>query len=107
MSAEDEDIIIEGVRENGSRFRPSDWSERLSAALAQFGRDQRLRYAAEVHPCVIRGQKCLVVSGDLKRKDPNAYRFILDFARSNALRIQYDRRTHPMPVPQERRHATA
>lgn len=107
MSSEDEGIIIEGVRENGSRFRPSDWSERLSAALAQFGRDHRLRYAADVHPCVIEGQKCLVVSGNLKARDPDAYRFILDFAHDNHLRIQYDRRDHALPVPQERRHATA
>lgn len=107
MSSEREDIIIEGVRENGSRFRPSDWSERLSASLAQFGRDQRLRYASDVHPCMIEGTKCLVVSGDLERKDPHAYHFILEFARANDLRIQYDRRGHALPVPQERRHSAA
>jgi hypothetical protein len=106
-SSEKEDIIIEGVREDGSRFRPSDWSERLSASLASFGRDHRLRYAADVHPCIIEGKKCLVVGGDLRRKDPDAYRFILEFARANDLRIQHDRRGHELPVPQERRHTPA
>jgi len=103
MTSEKEQIIIEGVRENGSRFRPSDWSERLSASLANFGSDQRLRYANDVHPCVIDGNKCLVVSGSLERKDPDAYRFILEFAQANDLRIQYDRRTDTLPVPEERR----
>ena len=104
MSSETEQIIIEGVRENGSRFRPSDWTERLSASLAQFGRDHRLRYARDVHPCMIEGKKCLVVSGNLEHKDPDAYHFILEFARANDLRIQYDRRSHELPVPEERRH---
>jgi hypothetical protein len=103
MNSDNEDLIIEGVREDGSRFRPSDWIERISASLARFGRDQRLRYAADVHPCVIQGQKCLVVSSALRKKDPDAYRFILDFAHDNQLRIQQDRRDHALPVPQERR----
>ena len=107
MSSDKEDIIIEGVRENGTRFRPSDWSERLSAALASFGRDQRLRYASEVHPCMIQGRKCLVVSRELRSTDPQAYDFILEFARANGLRIQHDRRSHGIPVPEDRRHSHA
>ncbi|WP_455205974.1 DUF3579 domain-containing protein, partial [Kaarinaea lacus] len=36
-------LIIEGVRENGSKFRPSDWPERISSSMAGFGSDNRLR----------------------------------------------------------------
>ena len=45
--------VIRSVREDGNRFRPSDWIERISASVAQFGPDRRLRYASSVHPQVI------------------------------------------------------
>ena len=73
--------------EDGRRFRPSDWVERLSTALASFGPDHRLRYADGVQPCFINGQKCLRVAGTLAENDPGAYRYVCDFARSNHLRV--------------------
>ncbi len=73
--------------EDGRKFRPSDWVERLSTALASFGPDHRLRYADGVRPCFIDGQKCLRVEGSLAEKDPEAYQYVCDFARSNGLRI--------------------
>jgi len=73
--------------EDGRKFRPSDWVERLSTVLASFGPDHRLRYAEDVQPCFINGQKCLRVESSLAEKDPEAYRYVCDFARSNGLRI--------------------
>ncbi len=96
-------MVIEGVREDGSKLRPSDWIERISSTLAEFGADHRLHYSPWVHPCVIQGQKCLVIERDLHEKDPAAYRYIMDFAEQNGLRIQPDRRTKQVPVEQERR----
>ncbi len=81
-------LIILGVREDGSRFRPSDWSERLSATLASFGPDHRLRYAPGVRPRIIRGQKCLEVDACLQEQNPAAYEYIMAFARANRLRIE-------------------
>lgn len=98
-----ERLVIEGVREDGSRFRPSDWIERISGTLAQFGADHRLHYAQGVQPCVIEGRKCLVVDRDLYSRDPAAFDFILGFARSNHLRIVEDRRTAQSEVGHERR----
>ena len=100
---QDSRLGIEGVQEDGRKFRPSDWIERISANLAQFGPDHRLRYAKSVSPCVINGARCLVVERDLYRKDPAAFEFILDFARSNQLRIVEDRRTEQQRVEQDRR----
>jgi len=101
---EDKDrLVIEGVRKDGSRFRPSDWSERIAATLARFGRDHRLHYANAVHPCVIDGTKCLVVERDLHVEDPAAFEFIMNFARTNDLRIVTDRRERDEPVGHERR----
>lgn len=96
-------VVIHGIKEDGSKLRPSDWIERLSSTLASFGQDQRLQYSASVKPCVIEGQKCLVVSRCLAESDPQAYQYIMSFAQSNHLRIQMDRREGeralPCPVP--------
>ena len=73
-------LVIEGIREDGSRFRPSDWIERNSATLATFGPAHRLRYARGVQPKVINGQKCLVVDNLLREEDPSAYEYVLAFA---------------------------
>ncbi len=85
-------LVIHGVREDGGKLRPSDWIERISSTLASFGPDQRLHYADSVQPCIIEGEKCLVVARGLSNSNPAAYDFIIDFARSNRLRIQFDRR---------------
>jgi len=90
--ANDERVVIHGTREDGSRLRPGDWVERLSSTLASFAADRRLRYNASVKPCVIDGQKCLVVARCLAEVDPQAYQFIMSFAESNRLRVQIDRR---------------
>ena len=90
---EDEDrLVIRGIREDGSKLRPSDWIERISSTLASFEVDHRLQYSESVQPCVIEGEKCLVVARGLAESNPAAYDFILGFARSNQLRIQTDRR---------------
>ncbi len=98
-----EAMVIEGVREDGSKLRPSDWIERISSMLAEFGPDHRLHYSPWVHPCVIQGQKCLVIERDLRDKDPVAYQYIMSFAEQNGLRIQPDRRTRDESVEQDRR----
>ncbi|MFQ5487224.1 MAG: DUF3579 domain-containing protein [Gammaproteobacteria bacterium] len=96
-------LIIDDQGEGRKKFRPSDWVERISASLANFGADQRLRYSEHVQPCIIQGQKCLVVSRRLNETHPELYEFIMHFATSNRLRIQEDRRMAPRPVPRERR----
>ena len=101
--AESEQYVIHGVNEDGVRLRPGDWIERISSTLAQFGADNRLVYSKSVKPCVIEGQKCLVVARCLEQTDPQAYAFIMEFARSNRLCVQIDRRRDeralPCPLP--------
>ena len=89
---EDEFVVIHGVKHDGVKLRPSDWIERLSSTLASFGKDQRLRYDHSVQPCIIGGEKCLVVARGLSDSNPAAYDFLMEFARSNDLRVQIDRR---------------
>ena len=100
---EDERWIIESVKVDGNRFRPSDWIERISTSLATFGKDHRLRYDHEVQPCVIQGQRCLVVGKRLSERNPELLAYIMKFAEDNQLRIQEDRRSMDLPTSVERR----
>lgn len=84
--------IIRGVTDDGKKLRPSDWIERLSSTLASFGTDQRLQYSKCVAPCIIKGEKCLVVARTLELANPSAYEFVMGFAKSNKLSIVEDRR---------------
>ncbi|MDH5183102.1 MAG: DUF3579 domain-containing protein [Gammaproteobacteria bacterium] len=85
-------IIIEGVTEEGSTFRPSVWAEMICSNLATFGSDHRLKYDRGVHPCIIDGKKCLVVARELQDDDPEAYQYIMDFAQMHSLKVARDRR---------------
>ncbi len=86
-------LIIEGIREDTQKvFRPSNWAERVSAVLASFGSDHKLRYSEFAQPCIIDGKVCLIVAKGLEDSDPEAFGFIMRFARENHLRILEDRR---------------
>ncbi len=100
-----ERLIIESVNLDDKKFRPTDWVERIASLWARFGRDQRLRYAPSIYPCVIGGEKCLVVEKGLQTRDPAAYAFILQFATHNRLKVHEDRRAQASPAPNERRDA--
>jgi hypothetical protein len=89
---EEEILVIHSTRVDGGKLRPSDWIERISSTLASFGEDHRLHYASSVQPCMIDGEKCLVVARGLSESNPGAYEFIMDFANSNKLTIKPDRR---------------
>jgi hypothetical protein len=89
----EEKWVIRGVTEEGKKLRPSDWIERISSTLASFGNDHRLQYSNAVAPCMIDGEKCLVVARNLDEVNPDAYAFIMGFAKSNQLCIIEDRRS--------------
>lgn len=81
-------LIIEGVRENGAKFRPSDWPERLSSKFGVFGRDHRLHYDPAVYPRVLDGKKVLAVALSLQWQNPLMFKEVIKFARDNDLRIR-------------------
>ncbi len=80
-------IVIEGVTEDGRTFRPSDWIERISGSLSTFGMDRRIRYSHYLQPQIIDGGKCLVIDPELKKVNPSAFSFLMDFAKGNKLKI--------------------
>ena len=85
MSTASAAIIIQGITRTGRAFRPSDWSERLCGVLSTFGGDHQMRYSPYVRPMLMDGVRCVCVEEELRRVEPRAYRFLLDFAADNEL----------------------
>jgi len=79
-------IIIEGVTESGEEFRPSNWAERMSGKLSTF-RNHRISYSPMLQPMMKGGNKCIVLDSKLKESNPELYNSILEFAKTNKLRI--------------------
>jgi hypothetical protein len=88
MNTSSKDVIIKGVTTGGKIFRPSDWAERLSSAVATFGADNRMNYSPYVQPVTRDGVRCVAVNAAYEQVAPQAYRFLMDFARDNDLVIE-------------------
>ena len=82
------EFVIQGLTLDGKPFRPSDWAERLCGVMSAFGGDHRMQYSPFVHPVTANGVRCVVVDVRLEQVEPMAYRFLLSFARDNALQIR-------------------
>lgn len=79
-------IIIEGITESGNQFRPSDWAERISGTLSTF-HNRRVYYSPLLQPLYRSGYKCVALDPSLKETNPDLYQSILNFAKSNNLKI--------------------
>lgn len=79
-------IIIEGVTEEGDKFRPSDWAERMSGSLCTF-KHHRIHYSPMLHPGIHDGNKCVVLDTVLQKTHPDLFEYILDFAKKNRLKM--------------------
>ncbi len=88
-----EEFFILGLTSDGRQFRPSDWAERLCGVMSCFrpegsgGRHAHLQYSPYVRPTMLNGVKAVVVNGDLKKIEPLAYHFVVDFAKDNDLQV--------------------
>ena len=85
------EFVILGVTKDGKPFRPSDWAERLCGVMAAFGGDHRMQYSPFVHPITVNGVRCVVVDRRLEQIEPMAYRFLVNFAKDNELRVREGR----------------
>ena len=83
-------VILHGLTQDGRKFRPSDWAERLCRAVASYDKNRRITF----HPCVslasINGIKCVVVEASLEQDDEMLFEFLIEFATENKLKIEYD-----------------
>jgi hypothetical protein len=82
------EFVILGLTKEGQPFRPSDWAERLCGVMSAFGGDHRMQYSPFVHPITSNGVRCVVVDVRLEQIEPMAYRFLLNFAKDNELRVR-------------------
>jgi hypothetical protein len=92
MFAGSPEIVIQGVTESGHPFRPSDWAERLCGMMSVFGEDRHLTYSPYLKPIIAAGVRCVVVDVSLEELDPAAFRFLMEFAKDNALKLRPGRK---------------
>ena len=81
-------IIIKGTTEDGRKFRPSDWAQRLATAVGSQGADRRIHYHPKVKIATIDGINCVVIEQSLEDEEPMLYSFLLEFAGSNKLELE-------------------
>ncbi|SSY70725.1 GNAT family N-acetyltransferase [Alysiella crassa] len=84
---EPDEIIIHGTTSKGKVFRPSDWAERLCGILSSFNKDNRLSYHEWVQPVVMDKIRCVAIMPKLQEINPSMFRFLMDFAADNDLRV--------------------
>ena len=80
-------IIIKGMTEDGRKFRPSDWAERMCGALCTFGLNHRINYSPLLHPTTIDGIKCIEVDTCIEESNPEMFSYIMNFAKNNQLAV--------------------
>ncbi|MDP1935363.1 MAG: DUF3579 domain-containing protein [Nitrosomonas sp.] len=104
MKSEPEEWLILGVIPNGRPFRPSDWSERLCGALASYDNHGRWVYSEHAQPIIHEGQMGVRIKTVLKNSNLGAYKFIMDFACDNQLKVVSRRKViylnEPAAVPE-------
>ncbi len=79
--------IIEGYTEDGKKFRPSDWIDRIASMMASYGKSHRLVFSDLLHPERYQGQKCLIIDTELEVKNPQMFEYVMYFAKSNNLKV--------------------
>lgn len=95
-------FIIYGITNEGQRFRPSDWSERLAGVMSQFrppgSTGGYLTYSPYVVPTVVDGIRSVVVDFRLRELEPLAWNFVCEFASDNHLKTA-EREAPPRDKP--------
>ncbi|MBC7858497.1 MAG: DUF3579 domain-containing protein [Burkholderiaceae bacterium] len=88
-----DEFFILGITSNGKQFRPSDWAERLCGVMSCFnpdgggGRNAHLQFSPYVRPTVMNGVRSVVVNTKLKKLEPMAFNFVVEFAKDNDLQV--------------------
>lgn len=101
-SAPAREFFIQGLTSDGKQFRPSDWAERLCGVMSCFrpegagDMNAHLRYSPYVRPAMLAGVRSVLVSEELRQVQPLAYKFVIDFAKDNDLKV-----VDACPVPDQ------
>ena len=87
MNIKTSKIIIHGVTNDGRKFRPSDWAQRLTSAVATYGPSRRIKFHPKVQMATIEGINCVVVDVNLEDDEPLMFDFLVNFGKENNLKI--------------------
>ena len=79
-------LIIKGITQCGSRFRPSDWAHRLAGAAGRL-HDGRFHFHPHVRVVIVDGTSAVVVDERLAQSEPHLYDFIRKFGSDNDLQL--------------------
>ena len=89
MNSKSSKLIINGVTENGKKFRPSDWAQRLTGAVATYGPNRRVKFHPSVRMATWEGINCVVIETAMEQEDPMLFEFLINFGRENNLKLTY------------------
>jgi len=78
--------LIQGVNEEGQRFRPSDWAERICTLMASF-EGGRLQYSSLLYPVMLNGVKCVHLDDRLQSTASGIHRQVMEFVANNQLNV--------------------
>ncbi len=89
----DKKMIIYGVTADGRTFRPSNWADRLAGVVSHFRpktnqSSLHVRYSPWCMPALKDGKRCVVVDFILRDQHPQAWEYLLNFAKENNLPTQ-------------------
>lgn len=79
--------IIESYTEDGRKFRPSDWIDRIASLDASYGAFQRLVYSDLLYPELYQGQKTLIIDTALEEINPVLFAYVMNFVKTNGLKM--------------------
>jgi len=92
--AKPREVFIQGITSTGHTFRPSDWAERLAGAMSSFrpgggrgGIGDHIGYSPYCVPTTLGEVKCVVVNEALRKLEPMAWDFVMNFAKDNDLQV--------------------
>jgi hypothetical protein len=88
MSEYTNKVIIKGLTKEGERFRPSDWAQRLTNAVASVGPNKRIIYHPNVTMATIEGVNAVLIDHSMAVADARLYDFMINFAMSNSLQVE-------------------
>lgn len=89
MSEHESGFFILGFTQEGKKFRPSDWAERIASLFGQFDGSRRLRYNPGVMPMLRAGAYGLFIASSLAQLEPEAFQYVMQFAENYQLQIEH------------------
>lgn len=88
-------IFIQGITNDGQKFRPSDWAERLCSSVSRYkpldyscnNTNYCPIYSPYATPVIFNGIQCAMIDERIKELEPLVFDFLINFAKDNNLTV--------------------